>query len=103
MTYLGITGENMSERTTAENNRHHNASKKLEQAIAKHHHKPDLEAARIVYASVAAHYIPGQPVWPMLVAPPGSMKTELLNGMDGLPQIHFIDVITPKTFISGHL
>jgi len=39
----------------------------------------------------------------MLVGPPGSMKTELLNGMDGLPHVHFIDKLTAKTFISGQL
>lgn len=75
----------------------------VEQAIQKHHHKPDLQAARIVYSAVAAHALPGAPVWPMLVAPPGSMKTEMLNGLDGLPKIHFIDHLTPQTFISGQL
>jgi hypothetical protein len=39
----------------------------------------------------------------MLAAPPGSMKTHLLGGFEGLPGVHFIDQITPKTFISGQL
>ena len=75
----------------------------VEAAILTHHHKPDLEAARILYSGVAAHWLEGAPVWPMLVGPPGSMKTELLNGMDGLPNVHFIDQITAKTFISGQI
>jgi hypothetical protein len=75
----------------------------VEVAILKHHHKPDLQAARILYSAVAAHCLPGAPVWPMLVAPPGSMKTELVNGMDGLKAVHFIDSLTPKSFISGQL
>src|SRR5258708_1602015 len=75
----------------------------VEEAILKHHHQPDLQAARAVCASVAAHYLKGAPVWPMLVAPPGSMKTHLLGGFDGLPGFHFIDNLTPQTFISGQL
>jgi hypothetical protein len=75
----------------------------VEAAILKHHHKPDLEAARILYSAVAAHSLEGAPVWPMLVGPPGSMKTELLNGMDGLQNVHFIDQLTAKTFISGQI
>ena len=39
----------------------------------------------------------------MLVAPPGSLKTELLNALDGLPTLHMIDSVTPQTFISGQL
>jgi hypothetical protein len=76
---------------------------RVEAVLLKHHHQPDLQAARIVYAAVAAHRLPGSPVWPMLVAPPGSMKTELLGGMDGLPTVHFIDSISPQTFISGQI
>ena len=31
-------------------------------------HEPDLQAARALYAAIAAHDLPnGQPVWPMLV------------------------------------
>jgi hypothetical protein len=75
----------------------------VEQAILAHHHQPDLEGARVLYAAVAAHRLKGNTVWPMLVAPPGSMKTELLGGLDGLPNVHFVDQITPQTFISGHI
>jgi hypothetical protein len=39
----------------------------------------------------------------MLVAPPGSMKTELLNGLTGLPNVHFVDQLTPQTFLSGQI
>jgi hypothetical protein len=72
-------------------------------ALRKHFHQPDLQAARALYAAVAAHGLKGQPVWPMAVAPPGSMKTELLKGLDGLPNVHSIDAVTSKTFISGQI
>jgi hypothetical protein len=57
-------------------------------------YKPDLQAARILYAAVAAHKLDGTPVWPMIVAPPGSVKTELLNALDGLPLMHILDSLT---------
>lgn len=71
--------------------------------LTKHYYAPDLQAARLVYAAVAAHRLKGQPVWPMAVAPPGSMKTELLRALDGLENVHSIDAFTAKTFISGQI
>lgn len=64
--------------------------------------KPDMQAVRAVYAAFAAHPLAGQPVWPLLVGPPGSLKTVLLTSLDGLPETYIIDQLTPKTFISGY-
>jgi hypothetical protein len=75
----------------------------VEAALVKHHHNPDLLAARGLYAGFAAHRLIGTPVWVMLVAPPGSMKTELLSGLSGLPNVHFVDHLTPQTFLSGQI
>jgi len=75
----------------------------VEAVLLKHHHNPDLLAARGLYAGFAAHRLTGTPVWVMLVAPPGSMKTELLNGLKGLPNVHFVDRLTPQTFLSGQI
>jgi hypothetical protein len=75
----------------------------VETALTNHHKGPDLEAARAVCACVAAHRLTGAPVWPMLVAPPGSMKTHLLGGFKDLPGFNFIDQVTPQTFISGQI
>jgi hypothetical protein len=75
----------------------------VEAALLKHHHEPDLLAARILYSGFAAHKLMGAPVWPMLVAPPGSMKTELLNGLKDLPNVYFVDQLTPQTFLSGQI
>jgi len=61
-----------------------------------------MQAVKAVYASYAAHGLTGQPVWPLLVGPPGSLKTVLLMSLDGLPETHVIDQLTPKTFISGY-
>lgn len=67
----------------------------------RHFDKPDIQAIKAVYASFAAHSLQGQPVWPLLVGPPGSLKSVLLMSLDGLPETHIIDQLTPKTFISG--
>lgn len=75
----------------------------VETVLLKHHHQPDLQAARALYAAIAAHRLKGQPVWPMLVAPPGSMKTDLLAALDGLPRVHLVDRVTPNTFLSGQI
>jgi hypothetical protein len=75
----------------------------VEVALRKHLYEPDLQAARGLFAALAAHNLSGQPVWPMLVAPPGSMKTDLLAALDGLPCAHLIDRVTPNTFLSGQV
>lgn len=77
--------------------------KTVEQALLAHYHQPDIEAARALYSAYAAHRLVGAPVWPMIVAPPGSLKTEMLNALDGEKDVHLIDQITPNTFISGQI
>jgi hypothetical protein len=72
-------------------------------ALRRHYYQPDLQAARGLYAALAAHDLTGQPVWPMLVAPPGSMKTDLLAALEGLSNVHLIDRVTPNTFLSGQV
>ena len=96
-----------SERSNAERTARSNGESKQWCAVVKvlktHYHEPDLAAARVLYAAVAAHRLTGQPVWPMVVAPPATMKTELIRALDGLPEVHSIDGVTSKTFISGQI
>lgn len=74
----------------------------VEAALRAHFEKPDIQAAQILLACVAAHRIVDHPpVWAMLIAPSGSMKTALLDSLQGLPHIHFVDEVTQNTFISG--
>jgi hypothetical protein len=75
----------------------------VERVLKAYYYQPDLEAARALYSAVAAHDLKGQPVWPVVVAPPGSMKTQLVTALDGLPRVHVIATVTPKTFISGQI
>ena len=75
----------------------------LNNFLKKKFYKPDLEAIRATYATYAAHRLSGSPVWLMIVAPPGSMKTEQIEALEGLSGVHLIDQITANTFISGQI
>lgn len=75
----------------------------VEEVLLRHAYKPDLQAVKVVYSSIAAHTLKGAPVWPVIVAPPGSMKTEIVNGMTGYPHVHLIDTLTMNTFLSGQI
>ncbi len=72
----------------------------VEAALLSHYCEPDLEAVRVILAAVAAHILPGPPVWIMLVGPPGTLKTELFNA---IPGARLIDKLTPSTFVSGQV
>ena len=71
--------------------------------LKRHHHNPDLQAVQALCAAICAHRLKGSQVWPMCVAPPGSMKTHFLTSLTCLPNVHFIDKLTPRAFISGQL
>lgn len=77
---------------------------RIENILTANFHNPDLEAAKVFFACVAAHRIIERPAaWLLMIAPPGSMKTVLLESLDGMATIHFVDEVTPNTFISGKL
>lgn len=77
---------------------------KVENILVHNYQNPELEAVKVILASVAAHRISEfPPSWPMAIAPAGSMKTEILKTLDGLPSVYFLDEVTPNTFISGKI
>lgn len=45
--------------------------------------------------------IPGNPIWTMIVAPSSGGKSTILAPLAVIPQVHFIDDLTEKTFLSG--
>jgi hypothetical protein len=72
--------------------------------LNKHYVNPDVEAARVLCAAMAAHALSQfPPAWCLAIAPPGSAKTDLLESFRGLPSVHFVDELTAKTFLSGKL
>jgi hypothetical protein len=62
---------------------------------------PDISGLLIVLATIAANRQDGDPVWTLLVAPPGGGKSELLNAVDELPDVHPAATITEAALLSG--
>ena len=54
-----------------------------------------------VLGTIAANYLPGDPVWLALIAPPSSAKTEILNATTGLPHVVQAATMTPAGLLSG--
>jgi hypothetical protein len=76
----------------------------VERLLRQDYIDPDIDAVKIICSCVAAHRITEHsPVWAMCVAPSGSLKTAILQSLDGLPTVHFVDEVTPNTFVSGRI
>lgn len=63
---------------------------------------PDNVVVRYLLALVVANRLPGDPVWGFIIAPSGGTKTELLNSLNGIPEIYPLSDLTPQTFLSGY-
>src|SRR5437016_1748528 len=53
-----------------------------------------------VLGAIGANYLPGDPVWLALIAPPSSAKTEILNATAGLPHVVRAATVTPAGLLS---
>lgn len=62
---------------------------------------PDDMPLRALLATVIGNKFGGDPLWLGLIGPSGSLKTELLNTIMGLPDVYPLDSLTPNTFLSG--
>ena len=63
-------------------------------------HMPNDEALRIMFGTIYANKIQGEPIWMFLVAPPGGSKSELLMTLRH-SIVETTTSITPHTLISG--
>ena len=62
---------------------------------------PSSPSIRVsIYSAVAAHFLPGKPVWLFVVSVGGGGKTESLMPLRAV-NVHFLSHLTPHTFISG--
>jgi hypothetical protein len=77
--------------------------KTVESTFARYLFEPDVGALEALCSAVAAHQLVGQAAWLMLIAPPGSAKTEFLKSLSGLERIWSVDAVTPRTFLSGQI
>lgn len=64
-------------------------------------HIPDAGALLVTLAAIEANFLPGDPVWLMLVGPPGFGKTELLNALARVPHVRSASVVTEGALLSG--
>jgi hypothetical protein len=64
-------------------------------------HLPDTGAVEVVLATVAANQLDGDPVWSLLVGPPGGGKSEAINSVAGLTDIHPTATLTEAALLSG--
>ncbi|HEX6762893.1 MAG TPA: hypothetical protein VF094_08845 [Gaiellaceae bacterium] len=64
-------------------------------------HLPDHGALLAVLATVAANRLEGDPVWLVLVGPPGGGKSELLGSLGALEDVHPVATLTEASLLSG--
>ena len=62
---------------------------------------PDPDPLLALLGVVAGNRMEGDPLWLLLVAPPSSGKTELLNAVAGLPGVHAAATLTEASLLSG--
>lgn len=62
---------------------------------------PDPTPLEVTLATVAANRMPGDPVWTLVIGPPSSGKTEIVNSTLGLPHMHAASEITVAGLLSG--
>jgi len=62
---------------------------------------PDAMPLLAVLGTVAANRMLGDPVWLLLIGPPGGGKTELLQPLAGLPDVHMTSTLTEPALLSG--
>jgi hypothetical protein len=73
----------------------------LEEIFARWLDMKDAGPLRALLGAVAANRMLGDPVWPLLVGPPGCGKTELLQSLRKLPEAHFAATMTEAALLSG--
>ena len=62
---------------------------------------PDPEILDIIFGTILANRLDGDPLWMFIVGPPGCGKTEPLMSLTGSPLIMTTTSLTPKALISG--
>jgi hypothetical protein len=74
----------------------------LQGTFRKHLHLPETTSVDFVAAVMIANRIPNaDPVWGMVVGPSGGGKTEAVQSVGDLPEVHALSSLTSKTLLSG--
>jgi hypothetical protein len=64
-------------------------------------HLPDLSLLDVIFGTIIANKLDGDPLWMFIVAPPGGTKTEPLLSLSGGAGMEMLSSLTPHTLISG--
>ena len=73
----------------------------MEATLRQHFEIRELHRVRIIMATVAAHYTPGQMLWVWFTGPGLSERTELLSAIAVHPDCAETEVLTPAAFRGG--
>lgn len=73
----------------------------IEEAYRKWLYLPDTEVLSVMFGTIIANYLEGDPLWTFLVAPPGGTKTELLNTISQAPNVITTSSMTARALVSG--
>jgi hypothetical protein len=61
----------------------------------------DLTPVHAVLGAVAANFLPGDPVWLGVIAPPSTAKTEILNALGRVPHVEAVATLSMAALLSG--
>lgn len=75
--------------------------RELMDGIGRHLLLEDQDVVPVMLAAVAAHSLPGEPVWLLIVGPSGGAKTELIRLLWRVPCVFPLSELTARTFASG--
>ncbi len=76
-------------------------SAQLRKALAKYLHLDDPWVVDVALATVVANLIGEEPLWLLLVNPPSTGKTELVQMFKEVPNCEWLAEVTENTFLSG--
>lgn len=70
-------------------------------AFQQHLYLPDPGIVYVVLATAVANRLAGDPVWLLVVGPPSSGKTEVLDSLVGMEGVHAVSAFTEAGLLSG--
>ena len=73
----------------------------VQKAFSRWLYLPDSGVVTLALGSIAANRMDGNPVWLLLIGPPASGKTEILDSVMQLPDMHAAGTITEAALLSG--
>ena len=57
----------------------------------------------VVLGTVIVHRLDGDPLWMLVVGPPGAIKTEILRTLSSHPDVKAVSTLSPTALISGYI